>query len=65
MAKARAIIADYESRGIGRERILVKIASTWEGIRAAEILQREGIDCNLTLLFSWCRRRLQPRRARS
>ena len=50
--KARAIIADYESRGIGRERILVKMASTWEGIRAAEILQREGIDCNLTLLFS-------------
>ncbi|MCP8937999.1 transaldolase [Alsobacter sp. SYSU M60028] len=50
--KARAIIAAYEARGIGRERILVKIASTWEGIRAAEILQREGIDCNLTLLFS-------------
>jgi transaldolase len=50
--KARAIIADYAERGIGRERILVKIASTWEGIRAAEILQREGIDCNLTLLFS-------------
>ena len=50
--KARAVIAAYEARGIGRERILVKIASTWEGIRAAEILQREGIDCNLTLLFS-------------
>ncbi len=50
--KARRIIADYESRGIGRERILIKIAATWEGIRAAEILQKEGIDCNLTLLFS-------------
>ncbi|GAC1563631.1 MAG: transaldolase [Beijerinckiaceae bacterium] len=52
LAKARAIIADYEGRGIGRERILVKLASTWEGIRAAEMLQREGIDCNMTLLFS-------------
>jgi transaldolase len=52
VAKARAIIAAYEERGVGRERILIKIASTWEGIRAAEILQREGIDCNLTLLFS-------------
>ncbi|MCZ8375354.1 MAG: transaldolase [Beijerinckiaceae bacterium] len=52
VAKARRIIADYESRGIGRERILIKIASTWEGIRAAEILQKDGIDCNLTLLFS-------------
>jgi transaldolase len=51
VAKARAIIADYASRGIGRERILIKIASTWEGIRAAETLQKEGIDCNLTLLF--------------
>lgn len=52
VAKARAIIADYAARGIGRERILIKLASTWEGIRAAEILQKEGIDCNLTLLFS-------------
>ncbi|MGY6644686.1 MAG: transaldolase [Salinarimonas sp.] len=52
LAKARAIIAAYEARGIGRERILIKIAATWEGIRAAEILQKEGIDCNLTLLFS-------------
>ena len=52
--KGRAIIAAYEARGIGRERILIKIASTWEGIKAAEILQREGIDCNLTLLFSLC-----------
>ncbi|WP_374636385.1 transaldolase [Paracoccus sp. (in: a-proteobacteria)] len=52
LARARAIIADYAARGIGKERILIKLASTWEGIRAAEILQKEGIDCNLTLLFS-------------
>lgn len=51
LAKARAIIKAYEARGIGRDRILIKIASTWEGIRAAEVLQKEGIDCNLTLLF--------------
>jgi len=50
--RARDIIADYESRGISKDRILIKLASTWEGIRAAEILQKEGIDCNLTLLFS-------------
>jgi transaldolase len=50
--KARAIIGAYSELGIGRERILVKIASTWEGIQAAKVLQREGIDCNLTLLFS-------------
>lgn len=50
--KGRAIIAAYEARGIGRDRILIKLASTWEGIEAAKILQRDGIDCNLTLLFS-------------
>lgn len=50
--KAHAIIAAYKERGIERERILIKLASTWEGIRAAEALQKEGIDCNLTLLFS-------------
>lgn len=50
--KARAIIGAYSELGIGRERILIKIASTWEGIQAAKVLQREGIDCNLTLLFS-------------
>ncbi|MFV1994900.1 MAG: transaldolase [Verrucomicrobiales bacterium] len=50
--KARALIALYQGDGIERERILIKIASTWEGIRAAEILQREGINCNLTLMFS-------------
>jgi len=51
IAKAHQIIAKYASRGVGRERILIKIASTWEGIRAAEVLEREGIHCNLTLLF--------------
>ena len=50
--KARRFISLYEKNGIARERILIKIASTWEGIRAAEVLQREGIRCNLTLLFS-------------
>jgi transaldolase len=50
--KARRFIELYQARGIGRERILIKIATTWEGVRAAEILQREGINCNLTLLFS-------------
>ncbi|WP_333822234.1 transaldolase [Pinisolibacter sp.] len=52
VAKARSIVAAYAARGIPRERILIKIAATWEGVRAAEILQREGIDCNLTLIFS-------------
>jgi transaldolase len=51
IAQARSIIAQYDKAGIGRERVLVKIASTWEGIRAAEVLEREGIHCNLTLLF--------------
>lgn len=50
--KARVLIDRYEKRGIGRERILIKIASTWEGIAAAEVLEKEGIHCNLTLLFS-------------
>jgi transaldolase len=53
VAKARDIIALYEKAGINRERILIKIASTWEGIKAAEQLQKEGINCNLTLLFSF------------
>ena len=52
VAKGRHFIELYEKHGIARERILIKIASTWEGIRAAEILQRDGINCNLTLLFS-------------
>jgi transaldolase len=50
--KARAIIQAYRKIGIERTRILIKIASTWEGIQAAKVLQQEGIDCNLTLLFS-------------
>ncbi len=49
--QARAIIAQYDHAGIGRNRVLIKIASTWEGIRAAEVLEKEGIHCNLTLLF--------------
>jgi transaldolase len=52
LAKAHGIIAGYKERGIEKDRILIKLASTWEGIRAAEVLQKEGIDCNLTLLFS-------------
>ncbi|WP_320195105.1 transaldolase [Agrobacterium rosae] len=52
IAKAHQIIAGYKDRGIERDRILIKLASTWEGIKAAEVLQAEGIDCNLTLLFS-------------
>jgi transaldolase len=52
VAKGRRFISMYEKNGIPRERILVKIASTWEGIRAAEVLQKEKINCNLTLLFS-------------
>ena len=50
--KARHLIELYEEQGIGRERVLIKIASTWEGINAAEQLQKEGIRCNMTLLFS-------------
>jgi len=50
--KARHIIELYKKAGIERERVLVKLASTWEGIRAAEVLQKEGIRCNMTLLFS-------------
>jgi transaldolase len=54
VAKGRELIALYEAAGIKRERVLIKIASTWEGIRAAEILEKDGIRCNLTLLFSLC-----------
>src|SRR5208337_3674564 len=53
IAKAHKLISLYEARSVRRERILIKIASTWEGIRAAERLEREGIHCNLTLLFSF------------
>lgn len=51
VAKARYLVEEYEKAGMSRDRILIKIASTWEGIRAAEILENEGIHCNLTLLF--------------
>ena len=51
IAQARSIIKQYDAAGIGRDHVLIKIASTWEGIRAAEVLESEGIHCNLTLLF--------------
>ena len=53
IAKAREIIGLYEKAGISKDRVLIKIASTWEGIKAAEVLEKEGIHCNLTLLFSF------------
>lgn len=53
VAKARSLMARYEKAGIGRERILIKLASTWEGIQAAAELKKDGIHCNLTLLFSF------------
>ncbi|MEG1080688.1 MAG: transaldolase [Pseudomonas sp.] len=53
LAKARQLIALYDKAGIGRDRVLIKLASTWEGIRAAEVLEKEGIQTNLTLLFSF------------
>jgi transaldolase len=52
IAKGHEIIKLYEDAGISRDRILIKLASTWEGVRAAEVLQKEGIHCNMTLLFS-------------
>ena len=55
--KARKLIALYEAQGVPRSRVLIKIAATWEGIRAAEQLEREGINCNLTLLFSFAQAR--------
>jgi transaldolase len=51
IAKARELIAQYEAKGVSRKRILIKIAATWEGIQAATVLEKEGIHCNLTLLF--------------
>jgi transaldolase len=54
ISKARELIALYKAAGIEKERILIKIASTWEGIKAAEVLQKEGINTNLTLMFSLC-----------
>ncbi|USD67948.1 transaldolase [Vibrio sp. SCSIO 43136] len=57
VAKARQLIKMYNDAGISNDRILIKLASTWEGIRAAEILEKEGINCNLTLLFSFAQAR--------
>jgi len=54
VARAHRLIGLYEAAGIPRDRVLIKIASTWEGIQAARILEREGIHCNLTLLFAFC-----------
>lgn len=54
VVKARKLINHYKQFGIDKNRILIKIASTWEGIKAAEILEKEGINCNLTLLFNFC-----------
>ncbi|ANU39062.1 transaldolase [Vibrio scophthalmi] len=53
LVKARKLIAMYQEAGVSKERILIKLASTWEGIRAAEVLEKEGINCNLTLLFNF------------
>ncbi|CAN0501159.1 unnamed protein product, partial [Ectocarpus sp. 8 AP-2014] len=52
LARARNIISLYEAAGVDKSRILIKIASTWEGIKACEVLQKEGITCNMTLLFA-------------
>ncbi|QQD19600.1 transaldolase [Spongiibacter nanhainus] len=52
VAEARTIVDEYQKAGVSRDKLLIKIASTWEGIQAAEVLEREGIECNLTLLFS-------------
>ena len=57
IAKARQLIAMYADAGIDKSRILIKIASTWEGIKAAQVLEKEGINCNLTLLFSFAQAR--------
>ena len=54
VARAERLMALYESEGIGRDRVLIKIAATWEGIQAAKALEHHGIHCNLTLLFSFC-----------
>jgi transaldolase len=54
LAKARELVALYADAGVPRERILIKIASTWEGIQAARVLESEGVQCNLTLLFAMC-----------
>ncbi len=62
LKRAHRLIELYENAGIGRDQVLIKIASTWEGIRAAEVLEKEGIQTNLTLLFSFCPGRCLCRR---
>jgi transaldolase len=57
LAKARRLVELYEQSGIGRDRILIKLAATWEGVRAAEVLEAEGIQCNLTLIFNFVQAR--------
>ncbi|MDE1189128.1 MAG: transaldolase [Pantoea sp.] len=57
IGKARELIALYEEKGITKDRVLIKLAATWQGIRAAEVLEKEGINCNLTLLFSFAQAR--------
>lgn len=57
LTKARKLVALYQASGVSRERILIKLAATWEGIRAAQVLEREGIQCNLTLIFSFAQAR--------
>jgi transaldolase len=57
IARARRIMALYEAAGVARERVLIKIAATWEGIQAARVLEQEGIHCNLTLLFAFAQAR--------
>src|SRR5699024_11312905 len=54
IARARSMMAGYASLGVAPERVLIKIAATWEGIRAAQVLEAEGIRCNMTLIFSLC-----------
>lgn len=61
--KARHLVDLYQQQGVEKSRILIKLASTWEGIRAAEELEKEGINCNLTLLFSLPRRGPVQKRA--
>ena len=57
IARARRLVALYDGAGVARQRILIKLAATWEGIRAAEVLERDGIQCNLTLIFSFAQAR--------
>lgn len=54
VARARRIVALYAEKGVGKERILIKLASTWEGVQAAKVLEQEGVHCNMTLLFAFC-----------